>query len=70
MLIFSFLVFFPRQGTAIHALKRYSAFVQLRNDLLRALPNLKGQLPRLPPKSSLCTFPALFLRQHPPLSVG
>ncbi len=42
------------QGIVLHALKRYSAFVQLRNDLLRALPNLKGQIPRLPPKASLC----------------
>lgn len=48
------LVPFYLQGTVFHALKRYSAFVQLRNDLLRALPNLKGQIPRLPPKSSLC----------------
>jgi hypothetical protein len=51
------LVPFYLQGTVFHALKRYSAFVQLRNDLLRALPNLKGQIPRLPPKSSLCKQP-------------
>lgn len=41
------------QGTMIRTLKRYSAFVKLRKDLLETFPRLKPLIPPLPPKSSL-----------------
>lgn len=41
------------QGTIIRMLKRYSAFVTLRDDLIRTFPRLRPLIPPLPPKSSL-----------------
>lgn len=41
------------QGTILKIHKRYSAFAQLRHDLLSSYPQFRGLVPRLPPKSSL-----------------
>ena len=41
------------QGTVLKIHKRYSAFVQLRHNLLSSYPQFRGLVPRLPPKSSL-----------------
>jgi hypothetical protein len=41
------------QGTILKIHKRYSAFVQLRHNLLASYPQFRGLVPRLPPKSSL-----------------
>lgn len=51
-----------REGPIIRTLKRYSAFVRLRSDLLRAFPALV--IPRLPPKSSLAKFRQSFLERR------
>ncbi|KAM0755176.1 Phox-like protein [Meredithblackwellia eburnea MCA 4105] len=51
-----------REGAVIRALRRYSAFVRLRNDLVRSFPRLL--VPRLPPKSSLAKFRQSFLERR------
>ncbi|POY73310.1 hypothetical protein BMF94_3645 [Rhodotorula taiwanensis] len=52
------------QGTVMKIHKRYSAFVQLRRDLLAAHPQFRGLLPRLPPKSSLAKYRPSFLEKR------
>ncbi|KII87076.1 hypothetical protein PLICRDRAFT_42715 [Plicaturopsis crispa FD-325 SS-3] len=51
-----------KEGTVIHAHKRYSAFVKLLSALRRTLPRNQQQLiPSLPPKSPLARFRPTFL---------
>ncbi|GAA5879620.1 hypothetical protein JCM3774_004287 [Rhodotorula dairenensis] len=52
------------QGTVMKIHKRYSAFVQLRHDLLSAHPQFRGLVPRLPPKSSLAKYRPSFLEKR------
>jgi len=48
-------------GSFIRSLKRYSAFVKLRSNLIRAFPHRRSSLPALPPKSSVAKFRPDFL---------
>ena len=51
-----------RDGTVVHAHKRYSAFAQLYRDLKDSLPErMRAAVPRLPPKSPLSKFRQAFL---------
>ncbi|BGP56598.1 hypothetical protein JCM8202v2_004225 [Rhodotorula sphaerocarpa] len=52
------------QGTVMKIHRRYSAFVQLRHDLLAAHPQFRGLLPRLPPKSTLAKYRPSFLEKR------
>ncbi|KDQ11899.1 hypothetical protein BOTBODRAFT_34977 [Botryobasidium botryosum FD-172 SS1] len=54
-----------KDGTTIHALKRYSAFEQLHTSLMLSLPRyLLPQIPRLPPKSALSRYRPSFLARR------
>ncbi|KAI5476986.1 Phox-like protein [Pseudohyphozyma bogoriensis] len=55
---------FARDGATIRTLKRYSAFVKLRNDLMRTFPRLKYLIPPLPPKSGFAKFRPSFLERR------
>jgi len=51
-----------KEGTTIHAHKRYSAFSQLHSALRRSLPQYQLHfLPNLPPKSPLARFRPAFI---------
>jgi hypothetical protein len=51
-----------KDGTVVHAHKRYSAFVDLYRELKDALPErMRATVPKLPPKSPLSKFRAAFL---------
>ncbi|KAI0793640.1 Phox-like protein [Fomes fomentarius] len=51
-----------KEGTTIHALKRYSAFAQLYAKLRATLPSSQqGYIPSLPPKHPLSKFRPAFL---------
>ncbi|EKM50324.1 uncharacterized protein PHACADRAFT_264933 [Phanerochaete carnosa HHB-10118-sp] len=51
-----------KDGTVVHAHKRYSAFAELYQDLRESLPlRMRNTVPRLPPKSPLSKFRAAFL---------
>nr|GAT55385.1 PX domain protein [Mycena chlorophos] len=51
-----------KEGLAIHVHKRYSDFVKLEHELLRALPpSTRRSLPALPPKSPLARYRSAFL---------
>ena len=50
------------QGTTIHTLKRYSAFVELHSLLMRSLPDtLRRQITPLPSRSPLAKYRPAFL---------
>ncbi|TKA55943.1 hypothetical protein B0A53_01644 [Rhodotorula sp. CCFEE 5036] len=51
-------------GTILKIHKRYSAFVQLRHNLLASYPQFRGLVPRLPPKSSLAKYRPSFLEKR------
>lgn len=51
-------------GTVLKIHKRYSAFVQLRHNLLASYPQFRGLVPRLPPKSSLAKYRPSFLEKR------
>ncbi|KAJ7503775.1 Phox homologous domain-containing protein [Mycena galericulata] len=56
-----------KEGTQIHAHKRYSDFVALEHQLLRTLPRSQRHfVPELPPKSPLARYRTAFLarRRH------
>ncbi|CAK5269100.1 unnamed protein product [Mycena citricolor] len=54
-----------KDGTLIHAHKRYSDFVALETQLLRTLPpNSRAHLPALPPKSPFSRYRAAFLARR------
>ncbi|KAF8872950.1 Phox homologous domain-containing protein [Infundibulicybe gibba] len=51
-----------KEGTLIHAHKRYSAFVELEASLHRSLPkNQRHLIPSLPPKAPLARYRPAFL---------
>ncbi|KIM88486.1 hypothetical protein PILCRDRAFT_95603 [Piloderma croceum F 1598] len=51
-----------KEGTVIHAHKRYSAFAQLHSTLRRCLPHYQHHfLPTLPPKSPLSKYRPQFI---------
>ncbi|PVG04366.1 Phox-like protein [Serendipita vermifera] len=51
-----------KEGTTIHALRRYNDFVTLRHMLMRGLlPKQRGYVPPLPPKSPLARYRPVFL---------
>ncbi|KAJ7157696.1 Phox homologous domain-containing protein [Mycena crocata] len=51
-----------KEGTLIHAHKRYSDFVTLEHQLLRTLPrSQRSFVPELPPKAPLARYRAAFL---------
>ncbi|KAK7451245.1 hypothetical protein VKT23_012583 [Stygiomarasmius scandens] len=51
-----------REGTVIHAHKRYNAFVDLENSLRRTLPRHQQRyVPELPPKAPLARYRPAFL---------
>ncbi|KAK7682847.1 hypothetical protein QCA50_014232 [Cerrena zonata] len=54
-----------KEGTVIHALKRYSAFAELHAKLRATLPsNYQRSVPPLPPKSPWSKFRPAFLEQR------
>jgi len=54
-----------KDGTTIHALKRYSAFEQLHTSLMLSLPrHLSSQVPSLPSKSALSKYRPSFLARR------
>ncbi|KAF4609570.1 hypothetical protein D9613_012234 [Agrocybe pediades] len=54
-----------REGTEMRVLKRYSAFEELRENLIKRLdPSLHALVPALPPKSALAKFRPAFLEQR------
>ncbi|KAJ7171422.1 Phox homologous domain-containing protein [Mycena filopes] len=54
-----------KEGTQIHAHKRYSDFVALELQLLRTLPHTKHAfLPALPPKAPLARYRTAFLARR------
>lgn len=51
-----------KDGTVVHAHKRYSAFAELYTQLRETLPErMRAVIPKLPPKSPLSKFRAAFL---------
>ncbi|KAJ7080198.1 Phox-like protein [Mycena belliarum] len=54
-----------KEGTLIHAHKRYSDFDALETQLLRSLPaSLHPQIPHLPPKAPLARYRSAFLARR------
>ncbi|KAJ7792624.1 Phox-like protein [Mycena olivaceomarginata] len=54
-----------KEGTPIHAHKRYSDFVVLETELLRTLPRAsRPSVPELPPKAPLARYRAAFLARR------
>ncbi|THU80265.1 hypothetical protein K435DRAFT_503663 [Dendrothele bispora CBS 962.96] len=54
-----------KEGTVIHAHKRYNAFVDLENSLRRTLPRHQQRyVPELPPKAPLARYRPAFLDQR------
>ncbi|KAJ7741784.1 Phox-like protein [Mycena maculata] len=54
-----------KEGTVIHAHKRYSDFAALEIQLLRTLPrSQRGFVPELPPKSPLARYRVAFLARR------
>ncbi|KAF7728931.1 PX domain-containing protein ypt35 [Apophysomyces ossiformis] len=52
------------KGTPITVRKRYSDFVDLRDELLKRYPRLKGSIPKLPPKRVVGKFTPVFVENR------
>ena len=57
-------LFFSIQGPPISVRKRYSDFVDLRDELVKRYPRLKTSIPKLPPKKVVGKFTPTFVEQR------
>jgi len=53
-----------KEGTTIHVLKRYSAFLHLQEELEKAVPDIRAVLPAFPAKNTFAKYRPAFLEKR------